>query len=48
MLQYADDTIFMFEDGLDGAKKLKSLLCIFLNLSGLKNNFHKCEIFLFW
>ena len=45
MLQYADDTIFMFQDDLDSARNLKNLLCIFEHLSGLKINFLKSEVF---
>lgn len=44
ILQYADDTIFMFQDDLDCARNLKNLLSIFEHLSGLKINFLKSEI----
>ena len=47
MLQYADDTIFMFQDSLESARNLKSILCIFEQLSGLKINFHKSELYCF-
>jgi hypothetical protein len=35
------------DDNLDNAKNLKLLLCVFEQLSGLKINFHKSEIFCF-
>jgi hypothetical protein len=44
-LQYADDTIFLLQDGLEGARNLKFILCLFEQMSGLKINFHKSEIF---
>lgn len=47
MLQYADDTIFLFDGDLHGARNLKFLLCLFEHLTGLKINFHKSEIFCF-
>ena len=47
MLQYADDTIFMFKDNLESARNLKLILCMFEQLSGLKVNFHKSEVFCF-
>ena len=47
MLQYADDTIFMFKDNLESARNLKLILCLFEQLSGLKVNFHKSEVFCF-
>jgi hypothetical protein len=43
-LQYADDTIFLFQDDLENARNLKFILCIFEQISGLKINFHKSEI----
>lgn len=45
ILQYADDTIFLIEDDLEKARNLKYVLCVFEQLSGLKINFHKSEIF---
>jgi exonuclease III len=45
ILQYADDTIIFMDHDLDQAKNLKLLLCAFEQLSGLKINFHKSEIF---
>ena len=45
ILQYADDTIIFIDHDLEQAKNLKLLLCAFKQLSGLKINFHKSEIF---
>ena len=45
ILQYADDTIIFFDHDLEQAKNLKLLLVAFEQLSGLKINFHKREIF---
>jgi hypothetical protein len=47
ILQYADDTILFMEHDLQKARNLKLLLCAFEQLSGLKINFHKSEIFCF-
>jgi hypothetical protein len=47
ILQYADDTIIFLYHDLEGAKNLKLLLCAFEQLSGLKINYHKSEIFYF-
>jgi hypothetical protein len=47
ILQYADDTLIFMDDNLDKAKNLKLLLCAFEQLSGLKINFYKSEIFCF-
>jgi hypothetical protein len=46
-LQYADDTIFLIQDCLEGARNLKFILYLFKNISGLKINFHKSEIYCF-
>jgi hypothetical protein len=46
-LQYADDTIFLIQDCLEGARNLKYILCLFESMSGLKINFHKSEILCF-
>ena len=47
ILEYADDTIlFMYHD-IEKATNMKMLLCAFEQLSGLKINFHKSEIFCF-
>ena len=45
ILQYADDTVLMFEDNLEHARNLKIILCLFEQLSGLKINFHKSDIY---
>jgi hypothetical protein len=45
ILQYADDTILFMDHDLEQAKNMKLLLCVFEQLSGLKINFHKSEIF---
>jgi hypothetical protein len=45
ILQYADDTVLFLDQDLEQAKNLKLLLCAFEQLSGLKINFHKSEIF---
>ena len=47
ILQYADDTILFMDHDLEKAINLKLLLCAFEQLSGLKINFHKSEIFCF-
>jgi hypothetical protein len=47
IIQYANDTIFMFEESLESARNLKLILCIFEQLTGLKINFHKSEVFFF-
>lgn len=47
ILQYADDTILFMEHNLEKALNMKLVLCIFEQLSGLKINFHKSEIFCF-
>jgi hypothetical protein len=47
ILQYADDTILFMEHDLDKAQNLKLILSAFEQLSGLKINFHKSELFCF-
>jgi hypothetical protein len=47
ILQYADDTILFMEHNIDKAKNMKLLLSALEQLSGLKFNFHKSEIFCF-
>ena len=47
ILQYADDTIFFMDHDIEKATNMKMLLCAFEQLSGLKINFHKSEIFCF-
>jgi hypothetical protein len=45
ILQYVDDTILCMEHDLYQAANMKLLLCSFEQLSGLKINFHKNELF---
>ena len=47
ILQYADDTILFMEHDLEKVVNMKLVLCIFEQLSGLKINFYKSEIFCF-
>jgi hypothetical protein len=47
ILQYADDTILFMEHDLAKAVNMKLILCIFEQLSGMKINFHKSEIYCF-
>ena len=47
IIQYADDTIFLLQDDIESAHNLKFILCLFEQMSGLKINFHKSELFLF-
>jgi hypothetical protein len=47
ILQYANDTILFMEHSLEKARNMKLLLSAFKELSGLKINFHKSEIFCF-
>jgi hypothetical protein len=46
ILQYADDTILLIQDDIEGARNLKLLLYIFEIMSGLKINFEKSETML--
>ena len=47
ILQYADDIILFMENDPAQAVNMKLILCLFEQLSDLKINFHKSEIFLF-
>jgi hypothetical protein len=47
ILQYVDDTILFMEHDLEKAQNLKLILSAFEQLSGLKINFHKSELFCF-
>jgi len=47
ILQYADDTILFMDHDLEKARNLNLLLCAFEQVSGLKINFHKSELFYF-
>nr|XP_020190199.1 uncharacterized protein K02A2.6-like [Aegilops tauschii subsp. strangulata] len=43
-LQYADDTLLLFEPDLHSIATIKAILLCFELMSGLKINFHKCEV----
>jgi len=45
ILQYEDDTIIFMSHDMEKARNMKYLLYVFEQLSGLKINFHKSEIF---
>jgi hypothetical protein len=45
ILQYVDDAILFMDHDIEQTKNLKLLLCVFEQLSGLKINFHKSELF---
>jgi hypothetical protein len=47
ILQYADDTIIFMDHDLDKDQNMKLLLCTFEQVSGLKINFNKSELFYF-
>jgi hypothetical protein len=47
ILQYADDTIFLLDEGFEYARNLKFILCLFEQMSGLKIIFAKYEVFCF-
>jgi hypothetical protein len=47
ILQYTDDTILFMDHDLEKARNLKLILAVFEQLSGLKINFHKSELFCF-
>jgi hypothetical protein len=47
ILQYADNTILFKDHNLEQAKNMKMPLAAFEQLSGLKNNYHKSELFYF-
>jgi hypothetical protein len=47
ILQYADDTILFLEHDFDKARNMKLILSAFEQLSGLKINFHKSELYCF-
>jgi hypothetical protein len=46
-LQYADDIVLFMEHNLEKARNMKLLLNALEELSGLKINFHKSEVFCF-
>lgn len=45
ILQYGEDTILFVKHNLEQANDLKLVLCAFEQLSGLKINFHKSELY---
>jgi len=45
ILQYVGDTVIFMDNDLEKAKNMKLLLCAFEQLSRLKINFHKSELF---
>ena len=47
ILQYADDTVIFMSHDVEKAVNMKLVLITFEQLSGLKINFHKSEIFCF-
>jgi hypothetical protein len=47
ILQYADHIILFMEHDLEKAQNLKLILAAFEQLSGLKINFYKSELFCF-
>ena len=47
ILQYADDTILFLEHDIAKAVNMKLILALFEQLSGLKINFHKSELYCF-
>ena len=47
ILQYVDDNVIFMDHDIDLAKNMRLLLCAYEQLSGLKINFHKSEIFYF-
>jgi hypothetical protein len=47
ILQYADDTIIFMDHDLDKSQNMKLLPCAFEQVSSLKINFHKSELFSF-
>src|SRR5215216_4894928 len=47
ILQYADDTILFMEHDLEKANNMKLILSAFEQLSGLKINFHKSDLYCF-
>jgi hypothetical protein len=47
ILQYADDTILFMEHDIEKARNMKLILSAFEQLSGLKINFHKSELYCF-
>jgi hypothetical protein len=44
-MQYVDDTILLIEDNYEQARNLKIILCHFEQMSRLKINFHRSDIY---
>jgi hypothetical protein len=47
ILQYADDTLIFTDHDLAKAENIKHLLLAFKQVSGLRINYHKSELFCF-
>jgi hypothetical protein len=47
VIQYVDDTIIFMEHDIEKTKNMKLILYLFEQLSDLKINFHKSELFYF-
>ena len=47
VLQYADDTVISMDDSIEEAKNMKLIFTTFEQLSGLKINYHKSELYCF-
>lgn len=45
IFQYTDDNILFMEHDVAKARNMKLVICLFEQLSGLKINFHKSELF---
>jgi hypothetical protein len=43
-MQYADDTLLFLENDLNSARNLKWILSCFEQMSGMRINFHKCDL----
>jgi hypothetical protein len=43
-MQYADDTLLFLENNLSSAINLKWILACFEQMSGMRINFHKCDL----
>jgi hypothetical protein len=43
-MQYADDTLLFLENNLSSAINLKWILACFEHMSGMRINFHKCDL----
>ena len=43
-MQYADDTLLFMSNSLEAARNLKWILSCFEQMSGMRINFHKCDL----